>query len=103
METRHSNAIGETLTLGSAYVPNNFSKPVLLLNGQQDLFYCQGNCLASDGDVTSDALAFFFPARNNASQAVTISDIGHNINMHLGRLEVFEAMLKFVRRCGVKH
>jgi hypothetical protein len=53
--------------------------------------------------VTADALAFFFPTKNNASQAITLSNIGHNINMHLERLEVFEAMLKFVKGCGIKH
>jgi pimeloyl-ACP methyl ester carboxylesterase len=103
LETRHSNAVGETLTLGLTYVPTTFTKPVLLLNGQQDFFYCQGNCLASGSDVTADALGFFFPAKNNASQAITLSNIGHNINMHLGRLEVFEAMLEFVKGCSIKH
>ena len=101
-ETRQTNAIGETLTLGSIYLPTNFRKRVLILNGQQDFFYCQGNCLAGRGDVTADALEMFYPNRDaSKSQAVTIPDVGHNINFHYGRLEVFERMLEFIAGTGI--
>jgi len=102
--TRQTNAIGETLTLGSLYVPTpSYTKPVLILNGQQDYYYCQGNCLAEGGDVTADALASFYPDRDVAkSKAVTVSDVGHNINFHLARGEVFEKMLGFVKEAGIK-
>lgn len=83
-------------------MPTNFDKPVLLLNGQQDLFYCQGKCSADGSDVSADALAFFFPAKNEASRAVTLPDIGHNINMHLGRTDAFEATLEFIKTCGIE-
>ncbi|KAF2869229.1 Alpha/Beta hydrolase protein [Massariosphaeria phaeospora] len=103
MESRGCNAIGETLTLTSVYVPaTDYAKPVLVLNGQQDYFYCQGNCLAPT-DVTAEALAVFFPnALKDVSQAVTLPNIGHNINFHLGRQEAFDAMLKFLAGAGIK-
>ncbi|KAF1948117.1 alpha/beta-hydrolase [Byssothecium circinans] len=102
-EARHSNAIGETLTLGGIYLPTNFTKPVQILNGQQDWFYCQGNCLAGEGDVTADALALFYPDRDaSKSQAITIPNMGHNINLHYGRLEAFEKILNFISEAGIK-
>jgi len=102
-KTRQTNAIGETLTLGSIYLPTNFSRPVMILNGQQDFFYCQGNCLAGGGDVTADALEMFYPNRDaSKSQAVAIPDVGHNINFHYGRLEAFEKMLGFVVTAGIE-
>ncbi|KAF2706113.1 catalytic protein [Pleomassaria siparia CBS 279.74] len=102
-ETRQTNAIGETLTLGGIYLPTTFTKPVQILNGQQDWFYCQGNCLAHGGDVTADALAIFYPDRDaSKSQAMTIPDMGHNINLHYGRLEAFEKTLNFISGSGIK-
>ncbi|KAF2462569.1 alpha/beta-hydrolase [Lindgomyces ingoldianus] len=101
--TRQTNAIGETLTLGNIYMPATaFKKPVLILNGQQDYFYCQGNCLAT-GDVTAQAMAIFFPnAPSNQSQAITLPNFGHNLNLHLGRQKVFEKMLDFISGLGIK-
>jgi pimeloyl-ACP methyl ester carboxylesterase len=89
--------------LGSIYSPATaFRKPVQILNGQQDYFYCQGDCLAGGGDVTADALALFYPNRPpGSSQAVTLPDIGHNINLHYGRLEAFQKMLEFIAEVGI--
>ena len=53
--------------------------------------------------MTADALASFYPDRDVAkSKAVTVSDVGHNINFHLARGEVFEKMLGFVKEAGIK-
>jgi hypothetical protein len=102
-KTRQTNAIGETLTLGAAYLPTNFTKAVQILNGQQDYYYCQGNCLAEGGDVTADALAMFYPQRDaSKSQAITLPNMGHNVNLHYGRLEAFERTLKFISGAGIK-
>jgi hypothetical protein len=74
-----------------------------VLNGQQDYFYCQGNCLAEGGDVTADALAIFYPNRDaSKSEAVTIPNMGHNVNVHYGRLDAFEKILSFISRAGIK-
>lgn len=74
-----------------------------ILNGQQDFFYCQGNCLASDQDVTAEALAMFYPnTPKDKSEAVTLPNMGHNINLHYGRLEAFQKMLEFIERSGIK-
>ena len=104
LSTRQANAIGETLTLGSIYTPApSYTKPVLILNGQKDFFYCQGNCLAEGGDLTADALTTFYPNRNvEKSKAITVPDVGHNIHLHLARGEVFEKMLKFIKEAGIE-
>ncbi|KAF2682398.1 hypothetical protein K458DRAFT_390890 [Lentithecium fluviatile CBS 122367] len=84
--TRQPNALGETLTLGSIYLPTTYTKHVFILNGRQDYFYCKGDCLAEGGDVTADALKLFYPQRNvERSEAVTVEDAGHNVGLHLGR------------------
>ncbi|KAF2032503.1 hypothetical protein EK21DRAFT_109882 [Setomelanomma holmii] len=102
-ETRQTNAIGETLTLGAQYTPTTFDKAVQILNGQQDYFYCQGDCLSGGGDVTADALNIFYPERDaNKSEAITISKVGHNVNLHFARLEAFEQILSFISRAGIK-
>lgn len=103
MKTRQTNAIGETLTLTSLYVPTTYTKPVQILNGVQDYFYCQGNCLAAGSDVTADALDLFYPDRDaEKSQAINVPNLGHNINLHFARTEVYETMLAFIDGAGIK-
>jgi hypothetical protein len=86
------------------YIPATaYSKPVQILNGIQDYFYCQGNCLAEGGDVTMDALNVFYPNRDKLkSEAVNIGDLGHNINLHFKRTEAFEKMLAFIAHTGIR-
>ncbi|CAI6335125.1 unnamed protein product [Periconia digitata] len=102
--TRQTNAIGETLTAGSLYVPAPaYTRPVQILNGVQDYFYCQGNCLAGGNDATLAALEGFFPNRDQTkSEAVIIDDLGHNINLHFKRTEAFEKTLAFISNVGIK-
>ena len=68
--------------------------PVFILNGNQDMFYCQENC--DTGDVTANALQLFFPSASEKSIAGNISDTGHNINQHYSAPEAFTRMLDFV-------
>ncbi|KAJ4286482.1 hypothetical protein N0V90_013182 [Kalmusia sp. IMI 367209] len=102
--TRQTNAIGETLTLGSLYAPATaYTKPVLVLNGLQDYFYCQGNCLAGGSDTTLAALNALFPNRDQTkSKAVNIGDLGHNINLHFKRTEAFGRILTFITNAGIR-
>lgn len=99
---RQTNAIGETLTIGSLYVPvPGFTRPVLILNGKQDFFYCQGDC-DKNGGITTQALNIFYPNAANSSKAITIPAIGHNINLHLRRFDAFTAMTNFIKEVGIK-
>ena len=102
--SRQTNALGETLTLAAIIVPvPAYSKPVQILNGVKDFFYCHGDCVTSEGDVTADALELFYPNRDAAkSEAVNIDDVGHNINLHFARHTAFEKTLAYVERAGIK-
>lgn len=102
-KSRQTNAIGETLTLGSLYVPATaYTRPVQILNGVQDYFYCQGNCLAEGTDYTLATLDAFFPNRDQTkSEAVNIGDVGHNINLHFKRTEAFARTLDFIANAGI--
>ena len=102
--TRQTNAIGETMTLLSLYVPAPaYDKPVQILNGVQDFFYCQGNCLAGGSDATLAALNTFFPNRDREkSESINIQDVGHNINLHYKRTEAFDRTLAFIANAGIE-
>lgn len=79
-----------------------YTKPVQILNGVQDFFYCQGNCLARGADATIDALNVYYPSRDKSrSEAVNIRDVGHNVNHHLKRVEAFQKMLAFINSAGI--
>jgi pimeloyl-ACP methyl ester carboxylesterase len=67
----------------------------------KDFFYCQGNCLEPT-DLTAESLVMYFPnAEKERSGAITVPNLGHNLNRHLGRDEVFRRMLEFVEKVAV--
>ena len=100
---RSTNTIGETLTAAGLYVPARyFTGPVLVLNGRKDYLCCQGDCLANNRDMSAETLMQSFPKASwTQSKAITVPDMGHNINLHLGRKQVFGEILQFVNGLGI--
>ncbi|KAM3065312.1 hypothetical protein ACMFMG_004304 [Clarireedia jacksonii] len=96
LQNRQTNALGETFTLGSAYVPvTAFKNPVIILNGNVDWFFCQGNCNAQN--ITSNFLPILFPNASPKSTTSTIANTGHNINLHYSAPQAFEILLDFLK------
>ncbi|PQE23899.1 alpha beta-hydrolase protein [Rutstroemia sp. NJR-2017a WRK4] len=95
LATRQTNALGETFTLGAAYAPAaGFTGPVIILNGNEDWSFCQGNCNAQD--ITSTFLPYFFPNASPKSTIYTIANTGHNVNLHYSASESFGVLLDFL-------
>ncbi|PQE17321.1 alpha beta-hydrolase protein [Rutstroemia sp. NJR-2017a BVV2] len=95
LATRQTNALGETFTLGAAYAPAaGFTGPVIILNGNEDWFFCQGNCNAQE--ITSTFLPYFFPNASPKSTTYTVGNTGHNVNLHYSASKSFGILLEFL-------
>ena len=83
------------LTLGLAYtVANGFTGPLDVVNGENDLFYCGGNCKFPSDQAAAVKPAFFPNASANGSQSYLVPGAGHNValakNAGLGYAQMVE-------------
>lgn len=79
--------IGEIFTLGTT--PNNatnFTGPVQIVTGNNDLIFCGGDCIG--GDILSKE-ATFFPVAKNVSTLVP-PNAGHALNLHYAAPQAFQ-------------
>ncbi|MCJ1245729.1 hypothetical protein MMC30_002933 [Trapelia coarctata] len=97
LKTYQTNALGETFTLASAYVPSAaFTGPVDVVDGQNDFFYCGGDCTFPTNQAAV-VQPVFYPAASAGSQSYLVPDAGHNINAHFAAPQAFAQMLAFLK------
>ena len=95
---KQTNALGETFTLASAYAPATlFSVPVHIDNGQNDYFYCGGDCTYPVDQAAAAIPAYFPAASKNGSQSFLVPGAGHNVNAHYSANEAFSQMVAFLK------
>ena len=89
------------LTLGSAYAPaSDFTGSVDIVNGQNDYFYCGGDCTYPKNQAAAVKPAFF-PAASSGSQFYLVPDAGHNVNSHYSAPQAFRQMIAFLQTNGI--
>ena len=94
---KQTNAIGETFTLASAYAPAKaYTGPVDIVNGQNDYFYCGGDC-TYPVDQAAAAIPAYFPAASKGSQSFLAPNAGHNVNAHYSASQAFKQMIDFLQ------
>lgn len=92
---------GEALTLTALTMTNNFTKPVLVITGDEDLPYCGGNCSATGGTASS------IPAqvKKNFPKADFTAYIqpntGHGINAHYNATGAYNVIQNFLASKGL--
>lgn len=94
---KQTNTMGVQLTLGGVVaVASDFTGPVDIVNGENDLVFCGGNCLYPTNQNTA-VLATFFPAASNGSQTYIAAGAGHAIAAHKSGPNSFEHMISFLQ------
>ncbi|EJU00142.1 alpha/beta-hydrolase, partial [Dacryopinax primogenitus] len=94
--------VGVMFTLETVAGPaSNFTGPVLLVTGAQDLPFCGGNCYAlqpSNQTILQETGTALFPASKYSYYAPQLT--GHNVNLHLSAPETYAAMIEWVLENG---
>ena len=77
-----------------------FTGAVDIANGENDLVFCDGNCLyPTDQNVA--VLATFYPAVSNGSQMYIAAGSGHSIAAHKSGPDSFAQMIDFLQANGL--
>ncbi|KAF1816972.1 alpha/beta-hydrolase [Eremomyces bilateralis CBS 781.70] len=97
-DTKGTVTVGEYLGLGVEPAAS-FTGPVQILNGQNDLPNCHGDCLYPNNKA-KDAIKLFFPASAPESSWWLAPGTGHGINFHYQAPEAYRHMIHFIEKHG---
>jgi pimeloyl-ACP methyl ester carboxylesterase len=92
-------AIGEFLTASLLPVAENFTGLVDIVNGENDLPNCHGNCLVPYNKQTA-AIEKIFPNAGSGSDWYVGPGAGHGLNLHYAAKGAFEHIQSFVKKNG---
>lgn len=92
---------GELFTQGVvSKVASNYTGPVAIVDGFEDLPFCFGNCTFG-GDKAQLALKALYPAAKNTSATYYAQNTGHGINLHYSALDAFHWIQNFLKSNGI--
>lgn len=102
--TKQTVTQGELLTLGSLPMSNDYTGPVMVIDGDSDLPYCGFDCLATGG--AADSLAAMvkdnFPNVGDEDfESYIHPNTGHGINFHYNATAAYVVWLDWLGRKGL--
>ncbi|KAK7699567.1 hypothetical protein SLS64_011520 [Diaporthe eres] len=98
---KQTNTLGILLTLGGIIAPSaQFTGPVDVVNGENDLVFCGGNCFYPM-DQNKAVLDVFYPAASSGSQTYIAAGAGHSIAAHKSGPDSFAHMIGFLQANGL--
>ena len=97
--TKQTLSLGELFTIANPSVSPNFTGPVDIVCGENDLPNCHGNCLAPYNKLTA-AISGMFPAAGNGSDWYIAPGTGHAVNYHYTAAGAYEHIHDFIRKNG---
>lgn len=74
-------SVGELLTETPLAVSSNFTAPVFVVNGENDMPNCLGNCM-SPTNIPAQVIKELYPAASNTSSWYILPMCGHGLNAH---------------------
>lgn len=79
--TVQTTTLGEQFSMSTVGVAApNFTGPVLIVDGEHDLFFCDGDC-RYPSDIPSKSLHSLFPKASNLSSTFILPGSGHGVNL----------------------
>jgi pimeloyl-ACP methyl ester carboxylesterase len=96
---KQPTSLGEVLGLGDPVVATNFTGPVAVVNGMNDMPICAGDCL-NPKNSAEDLVEVAYPMRAAGSDWYIVPGSGHGINFQYGAEKAYEWIIEFVKNHG---
>jgi pimeloyl-ACP methyl ester carboxylesterase len=98
--TKQTITIGEYLTTTSLFaIATNFTGPIDVVNGENDLLNCDGNCLLPH-NLAAALKGELYPAASNGSSYYLGPGSGHFLNYHYAAPIAYEHIHDFIKQNG---
>ncbi|KAJ5100302.1 hypothetical protein N7456_006354 [Penicillium angulare] len=100
-QTKQPVTVGELLTIASVPSGSEFTGPVFVIDGANDLPFCGGDCTATGGTATSIAagVKLAFPS-TKAFSAYIQPNTGHGLNLHYNATAGYKQIADFLQQHG---
>ncbi|CAI7641347.1 unnamed protein product [Penicillium viridicatum] len=101
-ENKQPMTIGELLTITGLPAQSNFTGPVYVIDGANDVPFCGGDCLHTGGKSASipAAVKVIFP-KTRAFSAYVHPNTGHAINLHYNATAAYKQIDDFLGAQGL--
>lgn len=98
--TVQTTTLGEQFSMSTvgAAAPN-FTGPVLIVDGENDLFFCDGDC-RYPSDIPTGSLHSMFPKASNLSSTFILPSSGHGVNLAANAPLAFDHIRDFIGALG---
>jgi pimeloyl-ACP methyl ester carboxylesterase len=97
----------QTFTFGELFTKSqlavsapNYTGPVIIVDGENDLDKCDGNCLIPP-DLLATTLATQFSVAKSSSTSYVAPTTGHGLNLHYTAKPAYAEILKFISAEGL--
>lgn len=98
--TQGTVTFGEYFSMSSlTSVASNFTGPVTVVNGNEDLPFCFGNC-SYPTDQAEAAIKELYP-KTEKSGSLLLKHTGHGVNLHYSAGEAYTFIQEFVKEAGL--
>jgi len=99
--TKATFTIGEFFTAGMPVAPSpEFTGPVDVVDGTNDLPFCQGNCLYPVNQAEAVLTGPLYPNASNGSEYYIAEGAGHGLNLHYSAPAAYEHITQFLKKNG---
>ena len=98
--TKQTVSLGEFFTTSS--VPGtskDFKGPVYVVNGENDMPNCLGNCYLPE-NLAAGVITKLYPSASNGSNWYLAPQTGHGLNFHYSATTAYEHILDFLKTNG---
>lgn len=101
-QTKQPVTIGELLTVGSVPTSSNFTGPVFVIDGSNDVPFCGGDCTATGGTAASipAITRVVFPLVKKFSAYIQ-PNTGHGLNFHYNATAGYKQIADFLQQQGL--
>ncbi len=77
-----------------------FKGPIDLVDGENDLPFCQSSCFVPENKAEAVKGASYPSAREGSSSYI-LKGAGHGLNLHYGAGEAYKHMFEFIAKNGL--
>ena len=100
--TKGTTTFGELFTTLAVTGPaNSFDGPVAVVNGDEDLPFCFGNC-SYPTNIAAEVVPVLYPnVKAEKSATYLAPTAGHALNLHYSAVEAYKFIMEFLKKQGL--
>ncbi|KAF7195831.1 hypothetical protein HII31_02848 [Pseudocercospora fuligena] len=97
---RGLQSAGEMASAPVGGVAKNYTKPLFVINGEQDFPFCLGNCSYPQDQAAAVREAMYPAVKASGFGSYLVPNAGHGLNLHYSAQQAYEVIQTFLSKHG---